>query len=170
MEMNSVSCRNIGNSFLGSAETLIRANVIKKIKDDFINNSIEPHKIQLHKDYSKTTINIYEPPLKGHAYIVGADPSLGAESDYHIGLYGRLKLEYMKKHQLGLYSDLILNGTLPEYLIEIDKTSNERAKSIINELAKNENVDENLKQNNQLEWVRCMNNIKNRAEEIVLNG
>ena len=39
---------------------------------------------------------------------------------------------------------------------------------IINELAKKEKVDENLKQNNQLEWVRCMNNLKNRAEEIVL--
>ena len=91
------------------------------------------------------------------------------KKDYHIGLYGRLKLEYMKKHQLGLYSDLILSGTLPEYLIEIDKTANEREKSIINELAKAEKVDENLKQNNQLEWVRCMNNIKNRAEEIVLN-
>ena len=91
------------------------------------------------------------------------------KKDYHIGLYGRLKLEYMKKHQLGLYSDLILSGTLPEYLIEIDKTANERAKSIINELAKIEKVDENLKQNNQLEWVRCMNNIKNRAEEIVFN-
>ena len=91
------------------------------------------------------------------------------KKDYHIGLYGRLKLEYMKKHSLGLYSYLILNGTLPEYLIEIDKTANERTKKIINELAKEEKVDENLKQNNQLEWVRCMNNIKNRAEEIVLN-
>ena len=91
------------------------------------------------------------------------------KKDYHIGLYGRLRLEYIKKHQLGLYSDLILSGTLPEYLIEIDKTANEREKSIINELAKEEKVDENLKQNNQLEWVRCMNNIKNRAEEIVLN-
>lgn len=83
--------------------------------------------------------------------------------------YGRLRLEYLKKNKLGLYSDLILNGTLPDHLIEIDKTANERVKSIINELAKKENVDENLKQINQLEWVRCMNNIKNRAEEIVLN-
>ena len=93
----------------------------------------------------------------------------GTNSDYHIGLYGRLKLEYMKKHQLGLYSDLILTGTLPEYLIEIDKTANERVYRIISELAKKENIDENLKQNNQMEWVRCMNNIKNRAEEIVFN-
>ena len=91
------------------------------------------------------------------------------KKDYHIWLYGRLKLEYMKKHQLGLYSDLILTGTLPEYLIEIDKTANERVKSIINKLSKEEKVDENLKQNNQMEWVRSMNNIKNRAEEIVFN-
>ena len=92
----------------------------------------------------------------------------GTNSDYHIGLYGRLKLEYMKKHQLGLYSDLILSGTLPEYLIKINKTANERVNRIISELAKKENVDENLKQNNQMKWVRSMNNIKNRAEEIVL--
>ena len=90
-------------------------------------------------------------------------------SDYHIGLYGRLRLEYLKKNKLGLYTDLILNGTLPDHLIEIDKCANKRVKSIINELAKKENVDENLKQINQLEWVRCMNNIKNRAEEIVFN-
>ncbi len=91
------------------------------------------------------------------------------KKDCHIRLYGRLKLEYMKKHQLGLYSDLILSGTLPEYLIEIDKTANERVYRIISELAKKENIDENLKRKDQLEWVRCMNNIKNRAEEIVLN-
>ena len=88
---------------------------------------------------------------------------------YHIGLYGRLRLEYLKKNKLGLYTDLILNGTLPDHLIEIDKSANKRVKNIINELAKKENVDENLKQINQLGWVRCMNNIKNRAEEIVLN-
>ena len=93
----------------------------------------------------------------------------GTSSDHHIGLYGRLRLEYLKKNKLGLYTDLILNGTLPDHLIEIDKSANKRVKNIINELAKKENVDENLKQINQLEWVRCMNNIKNRAKEIVFN-
>ena len=93
----------------------------------------------------------------------------GTNSDYYIGLYGRLRLEYLKKNNLGLYTDLILNGTLPDHLIELDKSANKRVKNIINELAKKENVDENLKQINQLEWVRYMNNIKNRAEEIVLN-
>ena len=92
------------------------------------------------------------------------------KKDYHIGLYGRLKLEYMKKHQLGLYSDLILSGTLPEYLIEIDKTANERVYRIINELAEKENVPVHYDgKMDQLEWVGLMNNFKNRAEEIVLN-
>ena len=103
--MNSVSCRNIGNSFLGSAETLIRANIIKKIKDNFIENSVEPHKVQLHKDYSKTTINVYEPPLKGHAYIIGADPSLGAESDYHSMIIYDITNTYQIKQVAGFYEN-----------------------------------------------------------------
>ena len=93
----------------------------------------------------------------------------GTNSDYHIGLYGRLRLDYLKKNKLGLYTDLILNGTLPDHLIEIDKSTNKRVKSIINELTKKENVDENLKQINQSEWVRRMNNIKNRADATVIN-
>lgn len=103
--MNNVFCRNIGNSFLGSAETLIRANIIKKIKDNFIENSVEPHKVQLHKDYSKTTINIYEPPLKGHAYIIGADPSLGAESDYHALIVYDITNTYQIKQVAGFYEN-----------------------------------------------------------------
>lgn len=99
------SCRNIGNSFLGSAETLIRANVIKKIKDNFIENSTEPHQIQLHKDYSKTMVNIYEPPQKGHAYIIGADPALGAESDYHAMIVYDITNTYQIKQVVGFYEN-----------------------------------------------------------------
>lgn len=63
----------------------------------------------------------------------------------------------------------MLEGKLPELLVEIDKHANERVKKIVEELAKSENVDESLKQNNQLEWVRLMNNFKNQTEEIVFN-
>ena len=63
----------------------------------------------------------------------------------------------------------MLEGKLPEHLVEIDKQANVRVKQIVEELAKSENVDENLKQNNQLEWVRLMNNFKNQAEEIVFD-
>lgn len=71
------------NSFLGSAETLIEPNIIKQIKENFKDNALKAYDIQLHKDYPKTSIKIYEPPQKGHAYIIGADASLGTKSDYH---------------------------------------------------------------------------------------
>ena len=67
---------------------------------------------------------------------------------------------YLKNNRLGLYSELILDGTLQEHLIDIDKKTNEQVMNIIYELAKKEKVDESMKQNNQLEWVKCMNNIK----------
>lgn len=72
-----------GNSFLGSAETLIEPNIIKQIKENFKDNALKAYDIQLHKDYPKTSIKIYEPPQKSHAYIIGADASLGTKSDYH---------------------------------------------------------------------------------------
>ncbi len=91
------------------------------------------------------------------------------KSNYHIGVYGYLRLDYLKEHKRGLYTELMINGTLPDHLVDIDKEANKRITHIIKQLAESENIDENLKQSNQMEWVQAMNNIKNRAEEIVLN-
>lgn len=90
-------------------------------------------------------------------------------STYNVGKYGHLRNNFLKEHKRGLYTELIINGNLTDYLIDIDKTATARVKNIVDKLAKAENVNEDLKQSNQLEWVRCMNNIKNRAEEIVFN-
>lgn len=92
-----------------------------------------------------------------------------AKKDHHIGKYGHLRLKYIKEHKRGLYTELLMTGELPDHIVDVDINANKKVQSIIKELAKKENIDENLKQNNQLEWVRCMNNIKNRTEEIVLN-
>ena len=89
--------------------------------------------------------------------------------NYQIGKYGYLKLDYLKKNKKGLYAELMLDGKLSEYLIKIDKRANKRVKVIVSHLAKSQNVDETLKDNNQMEWIRLMNNFKNSAEEIVLN-
>ena len=89
--------------------------------------------------------------------------------NYHIGKYGRLRLNYIKDYQKGLYADLMLNGKLPKHLADIDSVANERVSCIIKQLAKLENINEDLKSNDQLAWVQAMNNIKNRAEEIVYN-
>lgn len=94
---------------------------------------------------------------------------LPKQPEGHIGKYGRLRLDYLKEHKRGYYTELMLNGKLPDHSASIDKDANKRVSDIIKKLAESEGIDENLKQSNQMEWVQAMNNIKNRAEEIVLN-
>ncbi len=89
--------------------------------------------------------------------------------NYHIGKYGRLRLNYIKEYKRGLYTELMINGTLSKHLAEIEVTVTSRISLIVKQLAETENVNEDLKSNNQLAWVQAMNNIKNRAEEIAYN-
>ena len=89
--------------------------------------------------------------------------------DYNIGKYGHLRLKYLKEHKRALYTELLLTGKLSKHLALIDEDAKKRVANIVNKLAKAEGVNEDLKRTNQMEWVQAMNNIKNRAEEIVLN-
>lgn len=90
------------------------------------------------------------------------------KEQFNIGKYGLLRLQCIKKEKLGLYFDLLFNDTLNEYIHDIDITVMEKVKELIKELAEKENINEKLKQNNQILWVSKMNNIKNIAEEIIL--
>ena len=90
-------------------------------------------------------------------------------TNYQIGKYGRMKLNYLKNNKKAEYSIMLIDGLLNKYLHEIDVKCNDRVKTIIAELAKLENITEELKATNQLKWVQAMNNIKNRAEEIIFN-
>ena len=87
---------------------------------------------------------------------------------YNIGKYGLLRLEYIKKEKLGLYFDLLVDDKLNEYLHNIDIATMEKVQKLIKELAEKENINEELKQDNQMLWVSKMNNIKNTVEEIIL--
>jgi len=89
-------------------------------------------------------------------------------TNYQIGKYGYLRLEYLKKYKKGYYTELMLDGTLLMHIVDIDKETNKQVKNIIKNLAKANKVDEILKQNNPFEWVKMMNNFKNSAEKIVL--
>ena len=89
--------------------------------------------------------------------------------DYHIGKYGRLRLNYIKEYKRGLYTELMINGTLSKHLSDIENAANERISLIVKQLAESENINEDLKSTNPLAWVQAMNNINNRAEEIVYN-
>lgn len=86
------------------------------------------------------------------------------ETNYTIGKYGRMKLNYLKNHKKAEYIILFMDGKLNRYLHEIDIDCEDRIKTIISQLVKQENVTEELKATNQMEWVCRMNSIKNRAE------
>ena len=88
--------------------------------------------------------------------------------NYQIGKYGRMRRSYLKEQRKILYTHYVIEGTLFEHLAEIDQACNERMEIIISAMEKQEGVSEALKAADQMEWVRRMNNIRNRAEEIVL--
>ena len=89
--------------------------------------------------------------------------------DYHIGKYGRLRLNYIKEYKRGLYTELMINWTISNNLADIENAANERIGLIVKQLAEAEYINEDLKSCDQLAWVQAMNNIKNRAEEIAYN-
>jgi hypothetical protein len=90
------------------------------------------------------------------------------DSNYQIGKYGRMRRSYLKEHRKILYNNYVLEGTLFKHLSEIDQACNERMENIVSAMAKQEGVTEALKAEDQIEWVRRMNSIRNRVEEIVL--
>jgi len=88
--------------------------------------------------------------------------------NYQIGKYGHMRRTYLKEHHKALYTNLVVDGTLFKYLAEIDQSCNERMEIIVSAMAKQESVTEALKAADPMEWVRRMNNIRNRAEDIIL--
>ena len=89
------------------------------------------------------------------------------EEDRPIGRFGRLHREYLKQEHPARYSSLILTGKLWTYLADLNEQAEERLDLIIEQMKAAEGVTEELKAQNQLEWVGRMNNIRNRAEEII---
>ena len=94
--------------------------------------------------------------------------TLPNDSDYKIGKYGRMRLSYLKEHRKILYTNYVTEDTLSKHLSEIDQACNKHMEIIVPAMAKQEDVTEALKADDQMEWVRRMNSIRNRAEEIVL--
>ena len=90
------------------------------------------------------------------------------QTDYQIGKYGRMHLDYIKNHRRGRYTTLLTEGELNARLHEIDLEANKMLDTIIPRLAAESGIDENLKARDMLRWVAEMNNIKASAEEIVL--
>ena len=94
--------------------------------------------------------------------------TLPEQTDYQIGKYGRMHLDYIKQHRRGRYTTLLTEGKLNARLHEIDLEANRMLKTIIPRLAAERDIDENSKARDMLRWVAEMNNVKASAEEIVL--
>ena len=94
--------------------------------------------------------------------------TLPEQTDYQIGKYGRMHLDYIKQHRRGRYTTLLTEDKLNTRLHEIDLEANEVLETIIPRLATERGIDENLKARDMLRWVAEMNNIKASAEEIVM--
>ena len=96
------------------------------------------------------------------------DLALPEQTDYPIGKYGNLRLDFMKKHRRGTYTTLLTEGRINEYLHAIDIQAHELLDDIIPRLAEERGIDEDLKAHNPLRLITEMNNIKASAEEIIL--
>ena len=94
--------------------------------------------------------------------------TLSEQTDFQIGKYGRMHLDYIKNHRRGRYTTLLTEGKLNARLHEIDLEATEMLDTIIPRLATERGIDENLKARDMLRWVAEMNNIKANAEEIIL--
>lgn len=91
------------------------------------------------------------------------------EEKIEIGIWGQRHLEYIKLNRKGLYSKLMVKCEINRYLANINKEAQEMFLKLVKEMAKNEGITEQLKANNQIKWVASMNNIRQRATDIVNN-
>ena len=92
---------------------------------------------------------------------------LPAEEEREIGVWGQRHLRYIKQHRKVFYVNLLTSCKLTSHLADIDQRAEKMFEDIVKSLAENESVTENLKAAAPMEWVQKMNNIRNRATEIV---
>ena len=105
--------------------------------------------------------------LQGNYYIPCL--TLPAEEEKPIGIWGKRHLWYIKKERKALYTELLTSGRLNTYLADINEQAAEQMLLLTKQMAEREGVTEQLKAQNQMLWVQRMNNIRNRAMEVVNN-
>ena len=109
----------------------------------------------------------------GITYVLGEDDiyypdlQLPRGTNYNIGKYGHMRCEYLKEFKHGYYMELLLGGKLNEYLHGVDEECHGLLDRLVEQMKERQGVTEQLKAENQMLWVQRMNNIRERAEEIV---
>ena len=103
--------------------------------------------------------------LQGDYYL--PDLGLPAEEQVEIGIWGQRHLQYIKAHRKGSYTTLLIKCELNRHIAEVDKQAEDMFFRLVKQMAERDGVTEQLKANDQMEWVARMNNIRSRATEIV---
>ena len=103
--------------------------------------------------------------LVGDYYLVVGDDE--PEEDQPIGVWGQRRLHYLKEHRRVRYANLLTSGELNAHLADVDRQAEELFLRLVKQMADTEGITETLKASDQMEWVRQMNSIRNRAMEIV---
>lgn len=94
-------------------------------------------------------------------------PNLAVPQSISIGVWGQRHLRYIKKNHQSIYTAMLLSGKLDSYLFEIDQQAEAMFSRLVKQMAKCEGITEQFKADSQMEWAKRMNNIRNRASEIV---
>lgn len=101
--------------------------------------------------------------------IMYPDLALPKQTGHPIGKYGKMRLDYLKKHRRGTYTTLLTSCTLNQHLYETEQEAKHQIELTLSRLVKDRGITEELKATDPLKWVQKMNNAKQSAEEIVLN-
>ena len=97
------------------------------------------------------------------------DLALPEQTNYTIGKYGRMRLDYLKKHRRGTYTTLLTSCTLNQHLYETEQEAKRQIDLTLSRLVKERGITEELKATDPLRWAQEINNAKHDAEELVLN-
>lgn len=97
------------------------------------------------------------------------DLVMDPQPEGEIGVWGWRRKRYLQEHKKGVYNAMLLSGTLTQHLIDTNTEALDLMDTLVKQMAKAEGVTEELKRKDQMAWVGRMNNIRNRAEEIVRN-
>ena len=96
-------------------------------------------------------------------------PDLSVPELPTIGVWGQRRKQYLKEHHQALYTALLLSGKLNDHLSEVDEQAEAMFSQLVKQMAAQDSITEQLKADNQMKWVRQMNSVRNRAEEIIYN-
>ena len=102
--------------------------------------------------------------LVGDHYLIAGE---NEPEERSIGVWGQRHLRYLKAHRRVLYVNLLTSGALNRYLVDLDRQAEELFLRLVNQMAAAEGITETLKATDQMEWIRRMNSVGNRAAEIV---